>query len=133
MSALIMAANYKQTGMDERHRLDLWLKLVCLFKHRTDATEACRGGHVKLNGQRVKPAATVKEGDVVEFYLAERFRKVIVTGLPTANISKETARTMYIDESPAPPKADTLVPMARDRGAGRPTKKERRDIEKWRG
>jgi ribosome-associated heat shock protein Hsp15 len=128
-----MAGNYMQSGMDGRHRLDLWLKLVCFFKHRGDATEACRGGHVKLNGQRAKPAAIVKEGDVVEFYLAERHRKVIVTGLPVANISKEAARTMYIDESPAPPKADVIVPMARDRGAGRPTRKERRDIEKWRG
>ena len=41
-------------------RIDLWLKYVCLVKHRADATEACKGGHVKLNGQRVKPAATVR-------------------------------------------------------------------------
>jgi ribosome-associated heat shock protein Hsp15 len=117
--------------MDERHRIDVWLKLVCLFKHRGDATEACRGGHVKLNGQRVKPAAPVKEGDVVELYLGERFRKVIVAGLPMATISKETARTMYIDESPVPQKPEGMI-ETRDRGAGRPSKKERRDIEKWR-
>jgi ribosome-associated heat shock protein Hsp15 len=114
----------------ERHRVDAWLKLVCLFKHRTDATEACKGGLVKLNGLRVKPSAAVKQDDVVEFYQGERFRRVIVQQLPESNVSKEAARTMYIDESPVPQKVE--VPMIRDRGAGRPTKKERREIEKWR-
>lgn len=118
--------------MDERHRIDAWLKLVCLFKHRTTATEACKGGHVKLNGQRVKPAAAVREGDVIE-YLAgdDRYHKVIVEGLPTRPISKQEARTMYIDETPHQ-EPDLLRMTMRDRGAGRPTKKERRDIEKLR-
>lgn len=115
--------------MSERHRIDIWLKLVCLFKHRTDATEACRGGHVKLNGVRVKPASPVKEGDVVEFYAGDRFRRVIVQATPEGNVSKEVARTMYLDESPAPPKVEMVI--SRDRGMGRPTKKERREIEKW--
>jgi ribosome-associated heat shock protein Hsp15 len=116
----------------DRPRLDVWLKLVCLFKHRTDATEACRGGHVKLNGQRVKPSAAIKEGDVVEFFQGERPRRVIVAGLPAASIAKEVARTMYIDESPVFEKADVVTAILRERGAGRPTKKERRDIEKLR-
>ena len=47
--------------MDERHRIDVWLKLVCLIKHRSEAAEACRGGHVKINGQRAKPAAVVRQ------------------------------------------------------------------------
>ena len=118
------------TDRMERHRIDLWLKLVCLFRHRADATEACRGGHVKLNGQRVKPAAVVKEGDVIEFYLGDRFRRVIVQQLPQTNVSKEAARAMYIDESPVPQKVE--VPVLRERGTGRPTKKERREIEKLR-
>ncbi len=118
--------------MDERHRLDVWLKLVCLFKHRTEATEACRGGHVKLNGQRVKPAVAVKEGDVVEFLQGERPRRLVVAGLPTASIAKDVARTMYVDESPAFEKPDRVTAILRGRGMGRPTKKERRDIEKLR-
>ncbi|HET7435155.1 MAG TPA: S4 domain-containing protein [Thermoanaerobaculia bacterium] len=117
----------------ERHRIDMWLKLVCLFKHRTEATEACKGGHVKLNGARVKPAAAVKEGDVIEFYSGDAFRRVIVKALPEANISKEVARTMYLDESPVREKTDVLTTIFRDRGTGRPTKKDRREIEKWRG
>lgn len=117
----------------ERHRIDIWLKLVCLFKHRTEATEACKGGKIKLNGQSVKPAASVKLGDVIEFYQGERLRKVVVEALPQTNVSKEVARTMYRDESPAPPPKEAfLASGTRDRGMGRPTKKERREIEKWR-
>lgn len=113
----------------ERNRIDLWLKLVCLVKHRADATEACKGGHVKVNGVRVKPASTVREGDTVEFYSGSTYRKVVVRGLPLNNVSKEIARTMYEDQTPVQPRVE--VPVVRDRGAGRPTKKERRDIEKW--
>jgi ribosome-associated heat shock protein Hsp15 len=118
--------------MDDRHRIDVWLKLVCLFKHRGDATEACRGGLVKVNGARVKPAAPVKEGDVVEFQQGDRPRRVIVSALPEKPVSKETARTMYVDESPAYERPPHLDMIFRDRGAGRPTKKERREIEKLR-
>ncbi len=114
----------------DRHRIDAWLKSVCLFKHRTDATEACKGGHVKINGQRVKPAAAVREGDTVEFYLGDRFRKVIVQVLPEKQLSKEDGRTAYIDESPQPQTVEGLTDY-RERGAGRPTKKDRREIEKW--
>ncbi len=114
-----------------RHRIDLWLKLVCLFKHREDAAEACLGGHVKINGQRVKPAANVKEGDVVEFLRGEGYRRVVVAKLPEAQVSKEVARTMYVDETPAQERQPATAAF-RDRGSGRPTKKERREIEKFR-
>jgi ribosome-associated heat shock protein Hsp15 len=114
------------------HRIDLWLKLVCLFKHRTDATEACKGGHVKVNGTRVKPASGVKEGDMVELFAGERYRRVVVKELPTGNVSKETARTMYVDETPVREKLVIPAGAFRDRGAGRPTKRDRRDIEKIR-
>ena len=115
----------------ERHRIDHWLKLVCLFKHREEAAEACRGGHVKINGQRVKPAAPVKEDDIVEFLHNDRYRKVIAVVLPVAQLSKEQGRTAYIDESPEPVQQPAMAGTFRDRGAGRPTKKERREIEKF--
>jgi ribosome-associated heat shock protein Hsp15 len=118
----------------ERHRIDTWLKLVCLFKHRADATEACKGGKVKVNGLRVKPAAVVKEGDLVEFYdSGDHYRRVVVQALPEGNVSKEAARTMYVDETPALQKTDIVKTIVRERGAGRPTKKDRRDIDKIRG
>lgn len=115
----------------ERHRIDHWLKLVCLFKHRADATEACRGGKVKINGLRVKPASPVKEGDVVEFLLGTHFRRVVVAALPEKQAAKDLARTMYIDETPKQD-VEKITTVIRERGAGRPTKKERRDIEKLR-
>jgi ribosome-associated heat shock protein Hsp15 len=117
--------------MDERHRIDSWLKLVCLFKSRSDATEACKGGHVKLNGARVKPAAAVREGDVIE-YLAgdDRFHKLVVKALPSKPVSKVDARTMYEDQTP-PREPDPLRMMLRERGAGRPTKKDRREMDRW--
>ena len=117
--------------MDERHRIDLWLKHVCLFKHRTDATEAIRGGLVKVNGQRVKPAAPVREGDVVEWLAGETQRKCVVRVIPPGQQSKESARTMYEDQSPPPAPREAPV-VLRDRGAGRPTKRERREMDKWR-
>lgn len=119
--------------MSDRHRIDLWLKLVCLVKHRSDATEAVKGGHVKLNGLRTKPAASVKPGDVIELFAGEHYRKVVVSGLPEGNVSKEVARTMYVDETPERPKLEIPGGLFRDRGLGRPTKKDRRDWEKVRG
>jgi ribosome-associated heat shock protein Hsp15 len=117
--------------MDERHRIDLWLKHVCLFKHRSEATEALRGGVVKVNGQRVKPASIVHEGDVIEWLAGDNLRRVVVQAVPPSQQSKEAARAMYLDQSPPPAPREAPV-IYRDRGAGRPTKKERREIEKLR-
>jgi ribosome-associated heat shock protein Hsp15 len=115
----------------DRHRIDHWLKLVCLFKHREEAADACRGGHVKINGQRVKPAANVKEGDVVEFLKGDAYRRVVVSALPDAQLSKEAGRTMYVDETPVQERQPVARSGFRDRGAGRPTKKERREMNRW--
>ena len=113
-------------------RLDNYLKLVCLFKHRSDATEACRSGHVRLNGVRAKPASKVREGDLVEVS-GERYRKIFILSIPDHNVSKEEARTMYRDETPVVEEAPK-APQQRERGAGRPTKKDRREMEMfWRG
>lgn len=117
----------------ERQRIDVWLKLVCLFKHRADATEACKGGKVKINGLRVKPAAAVNENDVIELYDGgDHYRRVVVRALPLGNVSKEDARTMYVDETPARTNVEKAA-MMRERGTGRPTKRDRREIEKVTG
>jgi len=116
--------------MEERHRIDVWLKLVCLIKHRSEAAEACRGGHVKINGQRVKPATAVREGDVIEFLQGTRFRRVVVAGLPEKQVSKEAARTLYVDQTPQQ-EIDVTRVAFRQRGSGRPTKRERRALDKF--
>jgi ribosome-associated heat shock protein Hsp15 len=115
--------------VSDRHRLDLWLKLSCIFKHRADATEACASGHVKLNGVRAKPSSSVREGDIIEI-TDGRIRKLVILGLPEHSVSREVARTLYRDESPPPPPHQPRV-MERERGAGRPTKRERRELEKY--
>ncbi len=115
----------------DQPRIDLWLKHVCLVKHRAEATEACKGGLVKLNGQRIKPSSVLRIDDVVEL-IEPRYRKVVVLALPDKQVSKELARESYRDETPPPPAIEEPI-IYRDRGAGRPTKKERREIEKWRG
>ena len=112
-------------------RIDLWLKYVCLVKHRSSATEACKGGRVKLNGQRVKPAAGVHIDDVGEL-TDPRYRRVVVLEVPSKQASKDAARTMFRDETPAPETPPVKDVIHRDRGAGRPSKKERREMEKWR-
>ena len=116
----------------DRHRIDQWLKFVCLFKSREEAGDACRGGHVKINGQRVKPAANLREGDLVEFLRGEVYRRVVVSKLPEAQASKEAARTMYVDETPVQQRQPASVGGFRDRGTGRPTKKDRREMNKFR-
>ncbi|HEY8183611.1 MAG TPA: S4 domain-containing protein [Thermoanaerobaculia bacterium] len=116
--------------MSDRHRIDLWLKLVCLVKHRSEATEACRGGKVKINGERVKPAAPVRAGDVIEFMKGTHYRRVVALETPDAAVSKETARTMYRDETPKQDR-EALRVAPRERGAGRPTKRDRREVDKF--
>ena len=118
---------------DGKNRLDLWLKFTCLVKHRSEATEACRGGLVKVNERRVKPAADVRIGDVIEL-IEPRYRKVVVLAIPPRQASKEEARTLYRDETPPPPPSEPFDDHAfRDPGAGRPTKRERREMERWKG
>ncbi len=117
--------------MSDRHRIDAWLKHVCLFKHRTAATEACKGGHVKVNGQRAKPASVIREEDVIEYYANDRFRRVIVKAIPESQQAKEAAREMYLDESPPVENVGRPAVVFRDRGAGRPTKRERRELERF--
>lgn len=112
-----------------RHRIDLWLKYACLVKHRSDATEAVKGGLIKLNGQRVKPSTEVQPDDVIEL-IEPRYRKVVVLALPGRQASKTEAKELYRDETPPPPPIDR-APVYRDPGAGRPTKRDRRELEKW--
>lgn len=116
-------------------RVDLWLRYVCLVKHRADATTACQGGHVKINGRRAKASSTVRAGDVVEMTVS-RPRRFVVLEVPERAVSKRAGREMYRDESPELDKLDAIfatVPGAdRERGAGRPTKRDRREMERER-
>jgi ribosome-associated heat shock protein Hsp15 len=114
-------------------RLDVWLWSVRLFKTRSAANKAVAGGHVRLNGSPAKPAHAVKPGDVVTVREPGWERKFEITQVIMKRVGAPVAQTCYVDHSPPRP-AYLSAPMARrDRGAGRPTKKDRRDIDRLRG
>jgi ribosome-associated heat shock protein Hsp15 len=118
-----------QTG-----RVDSWIWSIRLTRTRLAAAGACRAGHVRVNGIRVKPAHTVKPGDEVRLRYEGRERVVVVQRVITKRAGAPVAVECYIDNSPPPPPREQAVPVAaRDRGTGRPTKRERRSIDKLLG
>ena len=119
----------------ESARVDQWLWSVRLTKTRADAAQACRGGHVRVNGKTAKPATPVKVGDRVEARLGDRDRIVDVTTVITKRVGAAIAVDCYDDHSPPPPEREAYRPLfgVRDRGAGRPTKRDRRKIDELRG
>ncbi|MGH9030225.1 MAG: RNA-binding S4 domain-containing protein [Acidimicrobiales bacterium] len=112
-------------------RLDRWLWSVRAYKTRSAATEACRAGHVHVNGSGAKPALAVKPGDVVEARHRSRVRVLEVVRAITKRVGAPEAAGCYIDRSPPRPERDTPV-FARERGAGRPTKRDRRELDRIR-
>ena len=105
-----------------------------LTRTRSAASAACRAGHVRVNGVGVKPAHAVRTGDEVRLRHEGRERVVVIQQVITKRASAAVAAGCYIDNSPPPPPREEAVAVAvRDRGAGRPTKRERRSIEKLLG
>jgi ribosome-associated heat shock protein Hsp15 len=116
----------------ETGRVDSWIWSVRLVKTRSAASTVCRAGHVRVNGTRVKPAHPVRAGDEVRLRQEERDRIVEVVRVISKRVSAPVAAECYVDHSPPPPPREQIVPVAtRDRGAGRPTKRDRRTMEKW--
>lgn len=115
-------------------RVDSWLWAVRLFKTRSAATAACRAGHVRINGERVKAAQGVRIGDEVRIRISGFDRIVDVRRLMVKRVGADVAAECLIDKTPPPPpKSEMALLPVRDRGAGRPTKRDRREIEKLRG
>src|SRR6201995_2155597 len=124
---------YRGRGADaETGRVDSWVWSVRLAKTRSGAASACRAGHVRVNGTRVKPAHTVRSGDEVRVRQEDWDRVVKVVKVISKRVSAPVAAECYEDHSPPPPPRDEAVAVAiRDRGAGRPTKRDRRTLDKW--
>lgn len=114
-------------------RIDAWLWAVRAYKTRSAATAACRAGHVRLNGNPAKAAQPVQPGDTVRIRLPGHERILEVRQLISKRVGAEAASHCFLDHTPPRPAADLLGVPVRDRGAGRPTKKDRRDIERLRG
>ncbi len=115
-------------------RVDSWLWAVRIFKTRSLATAASRAGHVRVNGERAKAAHAVKVGDEVRVRVSG-FDRVLVVRTPIAKrVSAAVAVESFRDDSPPPPTPfEVALAPRRDRGAGRPTKRERREIDKLLG
>ena len=123
---------------DPAVRIDKWLWAVRLFKTRTQAVEACKAGHVQISGQRVKPARLLKVDEVVTARVGVVLRTVKVSGLIDRRVGAKVARDYFEDQTPESEYAklkdpNFQPPVFQIKGWGRPTKKNRRDLDELLG
>jgi ribosome-associated heat shock protein Hsp15 len=114
--------------------MDKWLWAVRLYKTRGQAADACRSGHVRISGQLVKPSRFVRPGDTITAVTGEITKTVkVLAALETrvgAKLVKDYAEDLTPPAEYAKPREKTFAPFGlRPKGAGRPTKKDRRRIE----
>lgn len=121
-------------------RADVWLWAVRVYRTRALAQDACKGGHVKIDGATAKPSTPIRVGTEVRARTGGGWRteKVLVaTQLLTVRVGAPLAAAAYEDHSPPPPPPQKrpLMPSlpVRERGTGRPTKRERRELRRLRG
>ncbi len=123
---------------DSAARLDKWLWAVRLFRTRSLATAACRAGEVTIDDRPLKPARDVRPGETIHVRQGVMRRTVVVIGVPPSRVG--AARVPEFLEDRTPPEERQKVKeqaiqhlLARERGTGRPTKRDRRDLEAWLG
>ncbi len=120
-------------GRVDETRVDKWLWGVRMYATRSMATDACHGGHVKVNGKTAKPATTVRVGDRVTAHVHGRERDLEVVRVIDKRVGAAVAAECLVDHSPPPPDPELDSPMfVRDRASGRPTKRDRRQLDKFR-
>ena len=124
--------------MDEEIRIDKWLWAVRLYKTRSQAAEACRAGKVKFGGTPVKSSHTVKVGEVYELTIEQLHKVVEVKALLHNRVGAKLVPDYLIDRTPE--EEYERIQMIRqynferrDRGTGRPTKRERREMDEFKG
>jgi ribosome-associated heat shock protein Hsp15 len=117
--------------MDEV-RLDLWLCSTRIFKSRTQAQQSCEAGHVRVNEIAARSSHLVRIGDKIIAHAPRGLTIVVVRGIHNKRMSPVLARELYEDQSPPPLPREERVAL-RAKGAGRPTKSERRSLERLRG
>ncbi len=120
----------------ESVRVDKWLWAARMFKTRSAASTACAGGHVKVDGEPAKASKVLRRGERIEVRTAGGLRILEVTELGDRRGPAAVARTLYEDHTPPPPEEMRYVqPLGgyRERGAGRPSKRDRRRLERLRG
>src|SRR6185503_4834539 len=94
-------------------RLDIWLDVACLFKTRSEAQRAIKGGKIDVNGQAAKPHREVGPGDVIEISRPMgRRQRVVVVGTTEKHIPKAEARLLYQDRTPPPtPEEQAMIDL----------------------
>jgi len=117
--------------MSESIRIDRWLCAARIFKSRTQAHDACEGGLVRLNGDPARSSHPLRVGDEVRAHCPRGLAILKVLKLAEKRLGAPFARELYEDHSPPPPARQERVAV-RERGAGRPTKAERRATERFR-
>jgi ribosome-associated heat shock protein Hsp15 len=119
-------------------RLDIWLDVACLFKTRSEAQRACKGGKVDLNGHSARQNREVKPGDVIEITRpAGRRQRLVVVAVTDKHVPRAEARALYEDTTPPPsPEEQAMLDLIRlanpKRRAdpGSPDRDERRRLRK---
>src|SRR5919198_6510239 len=98
---MVNHAGNRDRDSDEGVRLDVWLDVACLFKTRSEAQKACRGGKVDVNGQPAKPNRPVRVGDAIEISRPfGRKQRVKVRTVVDRHVPKAEARELYEDQTP---------------------------------
>ena len=114
-------------------RIDKWLWAARFFKTRSLASAACSGGKVDVNDEAAKPAKPVRSGDIVKVTVPRGRRVARVKALNERRGPPSAARDLYEDLTPpTPPQPRQPPPPYRPPGAGRPTKRQRRAIDRLR-
>ena len=128
------------TGDSRGIRLDIWLDVACLFRTRSEAQNACKGGKIDVNGQPAKPNRLLRTGD--ELIISRPFgrkQRIVVRGLADRHVAKAEARALYEDLTPAPtPEEVEMRRMERIYRAQMtppraPDKRQRRAIRRLKG
>ena len=125
--------------MAEGVRVDKWLHVARVYKTRSLATKACQLSRVRVNSVTVKPHRELKLGDRVEVEVTPDWTRILVVReLAEKTLPKAEVPRLFEDLSPPRPAADPFLralrrpPVQRERGSGRPTKRQRREIDSWR-
>lgn len=122
-------------------RLDKWLKAARIFRSREDAARECELGRIKVNDLVAKASKSVKPGDVLIVKVAHHYRTLEIKEIPTRGLSAKDAKLVYHETTPElSPETKELMKLMSESTRrlpkpekGRPTKKSRREIERWRG
>jgi len=117
--------------MADTARVDAWLWAIRIFKTRSAATASSKAGHITVNDERAKPAQSVRIGDTVRVRIEGDERILQVARLIIKRVGAPVAVECYVDLTPPkPPREERVLTVVRDRGAGRPTKRDRREIDR---